>query len=71
MIRWNMQGVAAADAGKHILIEKPLAQTAEEGEMVVRYCEKKGVQIAVGFMMHFGTYVQEMKKRLLKIKSEN
>ena len=29
------QAMAAADAGKHILIEKPLAMTSEEGQKVV------------------------------------
>ncbi len=29
------QAMAAADAGKHILIEKPLAMTADEGQKVV------------------------------------
>lgn len=56
------QAMAAADAGKHILIEKPLAMTAEEGQKVVDYCEAKGVKIAAGLMMRFGSYVQAMKK---------
>ncbi len=55
------QAMAAADAGKHILIEKPLAMTSEEGEKVVAYCESKGVKIAAGLMMRFGAYVQAMK----------
>lgn len=62
------QAMAAADAGKHILIEKPLALTSDEGEKVVQYCEKKGVKIAVGFMMRFGTHVQEMKKAITENK---
>ena len=62
------QAMAAADAGKHILIEKPLALTADEGEQIVRYCEEKGVMIAVGLMMRFGTYVQEMKKAIAENK---
>lgn len=62
------QAMAAADAGKHILIEKPLALTAEEGEQVVRYCEEKGVKMAVGLMMRFGTHVQEMKKAIAENK---
>ena len=37
------QAMMAADAGKHILIEKPLAMTSEEGQKVVDYCESKGV----------------------------
>lgn len=56
------QAIAAANAGKHILIEKPLALTAEEGQKVVDYCNEKGVKIAAGFMMRFGSYVQAMKK---------
>lgn len=62
------QAMAAADAGKHVLIEKPLALTAEEGEKVVQYCEAKGVQIAVGLMMRFGTHVQAMKKAIAENK---
>ncbi|MBQ3146126.1 MAG: Gfo/Idh/MocA family oxidoreductase [Oscillospiraceae bacterium] len=56
------QAMAAADAGKHILIEKPLAMTAEEGQKVVEHCKEKGVLIAAGLMMRFGAYVQAMKK---------
>lgn len=56
------QAKMAADAGKHILIEKPLAMTSEEGQEVIDYCEKKGVKIAAGLMMRFGAYVQAMKK---------
>ena len=58
------QAMASADAGKHILIEKPLAMTSEEGEKVVAYCESKGVKIAAGLMMRFGAYVQAMKKAI-------
>ena len=56
------QAMAAADAGKHILIEKPIAMSSEEGQKVVDYCESKGVKIAAGLMMRFGSYVQAMKK---------
>ena len=56
------QAIAAADAGKHILIEKPLAMTSEEGQKVIAYCKEKGVLIAAGLMMRFGAYVQAMKK---------
>ena len=54
----------AADAGKHILIEKPLAMTSEEGQKVVDYCESKGVKIAAGLMMRFGAYVMAMKQAI-------
>lgn len=58
------QAMAAADAGKHILIEKPLAMTSEEGQKVIDYCTAKGVQIAAGLMMRFGSYVQMMKQKI-------
>lgn len=58
------QAMLAADNGKHILIEKPLAMTSAEGEKVVEYCKAKGVKIAAGLMMRFGAYVQAMKKAI-------
>lgn len=58
------QAKLAADYGKHILIEKPLAMTAAEGDEVVKYCESKGVKIAAGFMMRFGSHVMSMKKAI-------
>ncbi|MBR7070989.1 MAG: Gfo/Idh/MocA family oxidoreductase [Clostridia bacterium] len=58
------QAKLAADYGKHILMEKPLAMTAAEAEETVRYCTEKKVQIAAGLMMRFGTQVQNMKKAI-------
>ena len=58
------QAMAAADAGKHILIEKPLAMTADEGQKVIEYCQAKGVKIAAGLMMRFGSYIQAMKQAI-------
>ena len=65
------QARLAADAGKHILIEKPLAMTAEEAEAVVSYCKGKNVQIAVGFAMRFGSGVQAMKRAVSRGKIGN
>lgn len=58
------QAKLAADYGKHILIEKPLAMSSAEGEDVLRHCAEKGVQIAAGFMMRFGAHVNNMKKAI-------
>ena len=43
----------AADAGKHILLEKPMGLTAAEGEEMRAYCAARGVKLGVGFMMRF------------------
>ncbi len=56
------QAMMAADAGKHILLEKPIALTVEEGQEVIDYCKEKGVLLATGFMMRYHAYHQEMKK---------
>lgn len=41
-------GVAAALAGVHVLIEKPLAVTVEEAWDIVNTCHKNGVKLMVG-----------------------
>lgn len=56
------QARKAAEAGKHILIEKPISPNSKISEEICRYAEEKGVKIAVGFMMRYATYHQEMKK---------
>ena len=40
----------AADAGKHVLCEKPMAMTAIEAEDMVRHCAARGVRLMDGFM---------------------
>jgi predicted dehydrogenase len=41
--------VACAEAGKHILVEKPLATTVEDAEAIVRAAAKAGVTLMVDF----------------------
>jgi predicted dehydrogenase len=41
--------VAAAEAGKHILVEKPLATTVEDAEAIVQAAKKAGVKLMVDF----------------------
>ncbi len=40
----------AADAGKHVLVEKPLTPTAPQAQEVVEYCAARGVVLMDGFM---------------------
>lgn len=56
------QALAAADAGKHILLEKPMALTAEDSLEIKEYCESKGVKLGVGFLMRFHGYHQRIKE---------
>lgn len=42
--------IRAAEAGKHVLCEKPLASNATEAEKVVEACEREGVLLMEAFM---------------------
>ena len=54
----------AAAAGKHILLEKPIAMTCREGKELLDVCASCGVQAAAGFMMRFGTQIMNMKRAI-------
>lgn len=56
------QAKLAADYGKHILLEKPLALTAEEAQELLDYCDARNVRVAAGFMMRYGTCINAMKQ---------
>ena len=43
----------AANAGKHVLVEKPMALTVNEGLDMVRTCRAKGVRLGVGFQFRY------------------
>jgi glucose-fructose oxidoreductase len=45
--------VRAARAGAHVLCEKPMAVTAEEGEEMVRTCAENRVRLMVAYRLHF------------------
>jgi predicted dehydrogenase len=46
-------GLAAAEAGCHILMEKPLAHTLEDASAIVDGCRRRGVRLAVGFVHRY------------------
>ncbi len=50
------QTVAAAEAGKHILCEKPIALSLEEVDMMEEACEKASVKFMLGFCMRNNVY---------------
>jgi len=61
-VQFHAQQVRAAlDAGKHVLVEKPVAETAEESEALCRIAEEKGLLMATGLMMRFNTYHRQLK----------
>jgi len=53
--------IAAAEAGKHILCEKPLARTAEEAKTMLDAVEKAGVKNMVAFNYRFVPAIRQAK----------
>jgi predicted dehydrogenase len=53
--------IAAAQAGKHILCEKPLARTAEEAKTMLDAVQKAGVKHMVAFNYRFVPAIRQMR----------
>jgi len=53
------QTIEAARAGKHVLVEKPMALTSLQAEAMVNACRKSGVKLGVGFhLRHHPAHVE-------------
>ena len=55
------QVIAAACAGKHVLCEKPLANTVSDIKEMIEACKKAGVLLGIGFMMRFNVYHRKIR----------
>ncbi|MEZ5667353.1 MAG: Gfo/Idh/MocA family oxidoreductase [Alphaproteobacteria bacterium] len=53
---------AAARAGKHMLLEKPLAHTAAAAEEIVRAVDDAGVRMMVAHVLHFDPRYAQMRE---------
>ncbi len=60
------QVIAAAAAGKHVLCEKPIARTLEEGREMVDACAGAGVVLAVDHHMRNGPTLRAMRRLLVE-----
>lgn len=54
----------AANAGVHVLCEKPLATTLEDAQAIIDVCKAKGVKLMTAFPMRFSPSLKEIKKLL-------
>lgn len=54
--------IRAAKAGKHVIVEKPMALSAEECEKMIRECENVGVRLFVGYRLHFEPFNKEIMR---------
>ena len=54
--------LAAADAGKHILCEKPLGLDAREARIMVEHCRNRGVMLMEAFMWRHQPRTIQLRK---------
>lgn len=54
--------IRAAKAGKHVIVEKPMAFTEKDCQEMIDVCQKAGVQLAVGYRLHYDPYHIEIKR---------
>ena len=45
--------IRAAEAGKHVLCEKPMATSVQACEDMIAACERAGVKLSIGYRLHF------------------
>lgn len=56
--------VAAAQAGKHVFVEKPFTLTRASAEEAIEACRKAAVTLHVGFNRRYAPSYVEMKRRI-------
>jgi predicted dehydrogenase len=54
--------IRAAKAGKHVICEKPMAITVEECDRMIIACKEAGVELSVGYRLHFEPHNKEIMR---------
>jgi len=56
------EALKALNAGKHVLIEKPMATNQKQAEKLLETAEQKGLHLTVGFLMRFIPGLQHIRE---------
>ncbi len=56
--------VTAAEAGKHVFCEKPMAASEAECEEMIAACDKNGTKLQLGFMRRFDESLQHARRAI-------
>jgi predicted dehydrogenase len=55
---------AAADAGKHVFLDKPIANTVSDGRRITEICRKAGVVLALGYQRRRESQFRWIKRQI-------
>ena len=58
------EALKALKAGKHVLVEKPMAANAKQAEQLINTAEREGLHLTVGFLMRFIPGLQRIRKEV-------
>ncbi|MEM3769562.1 MAG: Gfo/Idh/MocA family oxidoreductase [Candidatus Bathyarchaeia archaeon] len=58
------EALKALKAGKHVLVEKPMAASSKQAETLLKTAEKEGLHLSVGFLMRFIPGLQYIRKTI-------
>jgi len=58
------KAIEALDAGKHVLVEKPMASRVDEAEKMLEAAESAGLHLTVGFIERFNPAVKRLKEAI-------
>lgn len=56
------EATKALDAGKHVLVEKPMATNVKQAEKLIETAKQKRLHLTVGFLMRFIPGLQQIRK---------
>jgi len=59
--------IAAANGGKHVLIEKPMCLTFAEADAIIEARDRSGVKVMVGYMRRYATAFEEAVREIGKM----
>ena len=54
--------IRAAQAGKHVICEKPMALTVDDCDKMIAACKKAGKMLSIGYRLHFEPHNLEMQR---------
>lgn len=57
-------GIAVAQAGKHVIVEKPMAMTSKSADALIEACRKAGVKLAVCHQNRFNKSIRLLRQAL-------